>query len=173
MFVEDVFGEDVVVQELQQRVVDMLIGDTGSDDVSKDYDALFVPSSTMANLIATIVHCGNSTVTTFSSPSIIVGSYAHVSLWEQGNTAGVAGVYAHHINEDTTTACMSLQEVEAALRRTTPTINSNGSSELDDHYPCTRAVLIENTHNALGGVALPLDYTVYNHYERGRTDIRM
>ncbi|XP_018588213.2 probable low-specificity L-threonine aldolase 2 [Scleropages formosus] len=128
---DDVFGEDPTVNELQKRAADLF----GMEA------ALFVPSGTMSNLIAVMVHCSER------GDEMIVGDLAHLHVYEQGGSAQLAGVHA------TTVATRSdgtfdLHELEDKIRHGYP----------DPHYPRSRLVCVENTHNILGGRVLPLSF---------------
>lgn len=69
---DDVFGEDPTVQELERK----------SAELFEKEAALFVPSGTMGNLIAIMVHCNER------GAEIIVGDMSHVYLYEQGQFEG-------------------------------------------------------------------------------------
>src|SRR3954452_22444025 len=72
---DDVYGEDPSALRLQERLADLL----GKEA------ALFVPSGTMANQLALLVHCerGND---------VLVGEGAHCALYESGAGAAWAQV---------------------------------------------------------------------------------
>lgn len=78
---------------------------------------------------------------------MIIGSESHISLWEGGNIAGLAGVSNREVPEDPMTAEMDPQ-----------LIRDRYVDQYDDHTPQTTLLCIENTHNMLGGVALPVRY---------------
>lgn len=86
-----------------------------------------------------MVHCNQR------GSEAICGSSAHSHLWEQGNSAHLAGVSLTQIqNKPDGTFC--LNELRKKIR---------GS---DIHEPVTSLVLIENTHNYCGGKVLPLKW---------------
>ncbi|XP_062536510.1 uncharacterized protein LOC134205345 [Armigeres subalbatus] len=126
---DDVYGEDPTVNELERRAAELL----GKEA------ALFVPSGTMGNLLAVMVHCNRR------GSEAIVGDMAHVFLYEQGGSAQLAGVLLNNIKNKTDgTFCL------AELR--------NKFRGYDVHEPNTELVLIENTHNICGGKVLPLQW---------------
>nr|XP_019561917.2 LOW QUALITY PROTEIN: probable low-specificity L-threonine aldolase 2 [Aedes albopictus] len=126
---DDVYGEDPTVNELERRAA-ALFGKEA---------ALFVPSGTMGNLLAVMVHCNRR------GAEAIVGDMAHVFLYEQGGSAQLAGVLLNNIkNKPDGTFC--LEELQNKFRG------------FDVHEPNTELVLIENTHNMCGGKVLPLQW---------------
>ncbi|XP_039449652.1 uncharacterized protein LOC120428668 [Culex pipiens pallens] len=126
---DDVYGEDPTVIELERRSAELF----GKEA------ALFVPTGTMANLLAVMVHCGRR------GSEAIVGDAAHVFLYEQGGAAQLAGVLLHTIkNKPDGTFC--LKELPNMFRG------------FDVHEPITNLVLVENTHNMCGGKVLPLQW---------------
>nr|XP_040032952.1 probable low-specificity L-threonine aldolase 2 [Gasterosteus aculeatus aculeatus] len=128
---DDVMGEDPSVNELQQIAADMFRMEA----------ALFVPSGTMSNLIAVMVHCRER------GDEMIVGDLSHLHIYEQGGSAQLAGVHA-------TTATtlpdgsFDLDQLDSKIRHGYP----------DPHYPRTRLICVENTHNIKGGRVLPLTF---------------
>ena len=102
--------------------------------------SLFMPTGTMANLIAVMSHCNER------GSEIIVGHISHYNLWEQGGVSQIGCVYSKQIQnkEDGT---FDLETLESMV-----------SDHTDDHCPRTRLVCIENTHNSCGGRILPLEF---------------
>lgn len=126
---DDVYGEDPTVKELERRSAELF----GKDA------ALFVPTGTMANLLAVMVHCNKR------GAEAVVGDLAHVFLYEQGGAAHIAGVLLNTIkNLPDGTFC--LNELQNKFRG------------FDIHEPKTSLVLIEDTHNMCGGKVLPLQW---------------
>ncbi|XP_055585910.1 uncharacterized protein LOC129738680 [Uranotaenia lowii] len=126
---DDVYGEDPTVLELERRSAELF----GKEA------ALFVPTGTMANLLAVMVHCSRR------GTEAIVGDAAHVFLYEQGGAAQIAGVLLSTIkNKPDGTFC--LDELVHKFRG------------FDVHEPNTTLVLVENTHNMCGGKVLPLQW---------------
>ncbi|XP_023938992.1 uncharacterized protein LOC112046555 [Bicyclus anynana] len=126
---DDVFGEDPTVNALESKLANLL----------GKQAALFVPSGTMANLIAIMVHCNKR------GSEAMVGNLSHIFRYEQGGAAHVAGVLLSTI-QNKPDGTFDLQEVENRIR---------GS---DIHEPITSMIAIENTHNVCGGKVLPLQW---------------
>lgn len=100
--------------------------------------ALFVPSGTMGNLTCILSHCERG-------DEIILGDRSHIFLYERGSTASLASVHPRTV-PNLPDGTMDLQQVEKAIRKK------------DIHYPTTRLICIEQTHNNCGGRVLSLDY---------------
>jgi threonine aldolase len=92
--------------------------------------ALYVPSGTMANQLAVRGH-------TEPGDEILVEANAHLFYYESGGPAALSGVMCRCLNGQR--GLFTGQEVVAALR------------PADPHFPRTRLVCIENTHNRGGG----------------------
>ncbi|KAG9337909.1 hypothetical protein JZ751_027562 [Albula glossodonta] len=128
---DDVFGEDPTVNELQRRAADIF----GMEA------ALFAPSGTMSNLIAVMVHCRER------GDEMIVGDLSHLHIYEQGGSAQLAGVHSTTVT-NLPDGTFDLCQLESKIRHGYP----------DAHYPRSRLVCVENTHNILGGRVLPLSF---------------
>ena len=126
---DDVFRDDPTVIRLEELAAGM---------VGKDA-ALFVPSGTMGNLIALLVHCQRG-------EEAIIGSLSHIYLNEAGGMAALGGIQPCAVPNQRD-GTLALEDVRASIR-----------SE-DVHHPITRLVCIENTQNICGGVPLTPDYT--------------
>lgn len=126
---DDVFGEDPTVNRLEALTAELL----GKEA------ALYVSSGTMGNLIAQLTHCGRG-------EEVIVGDQAHTYIYEAGGSAAVGGIHPRAIttNED---GSLSLNKVQDAVRDAT-----------NPHYPRTKLLVLENTHNRMGGRVLTLSY---------------
>ncbi|HHE73307.1 MAG TPA: aminotransferase class I/II-fold pyridoxal phosphate-dependent enzyme, partial [Chloroflexi bacterium] len=125
---DDVYGEDPTVNRLQEMAAERL----GMEA------ALFVPSGTMGNLASLLAHCGRG-------DEAIVGDRSHTFLFEQGGMAALGGIVPHTVpNQPDGT--MWLQDIEAAIREDNP------------HYPRSRLICLENTHNACNGSPLTPEY---------------
>ncbi len=96
--------------------------------------ALFVPSGTMANQVAIRAH-------TRPGDALIAGQGSHLYLYESGAAAALSGVQPVLVGED---GFFGADDVRAAI------------APADDHFPCTRLVCVENTHNKSGGRVFPL-----------------
>lgn len=126
---DDVYGEDPTVNALQKSVASLF----GKEA------ALFVPSGTMGNLIGVLSHCRSR------GEEIILGHKCHLLLYEQGGVAQIGGVHPRTVwNQKDGT--MNLDDLAGAIR------------DEDPHYPRTRLICLENTHNACGGKVLPRAY---------------
>jgi threonine aldolase len=128
---DDVMGEDVTVRELEAYMADW----TGKPL------ALYLPTGTMANLVAIMAHCHER------ASEIIIGTNSHINLWEGGNVAGLGGVHSRQVSEDEITAQFNSRDVRDVWR-----------SDNDDHFAKTQVLCLENTQNMMGGVALSLAY---------------
>jgi threonine aldolase len=125
---DDVYGEDPTVNQLEEKVAARL----GKEA------ALFVPSGTMGNLIAVLSHCGRG-------DEMILGDQSHIFHYEQGGSAAVGGVHPRTL-PNRADGTIALGQIEEAIR---------GDNE---HYPVTRLIALENTHNRCGGSVLTTDY---------------
>ena len=126
---DDVYGEDPTINHLEQMAAHRLGKQAG----------LFVPSGTMGNLAAILTHCGRG-------DEMILGDLAHTFLYEAGGAAALGGVHPRTLPTQPD-GTLALEAIEAAIRGD------------DAHFPRTRLICLENTHNRCGGVALTLDYT--------------
>jgi len=126
---DDVFGEDPTVNRLEE----MAAGKMGKEA------ALLVPSGTMANLVCALTHCARG-------EEAILGDRSHMFINEAGGMSALGGIHPHIIpNQPDGT--MRLQSIEDAIR----------GDNL--HYPRTRLICLENTHNRCNGSPLTPEYT--------------
>jgi threonine aldolase len=125
---DDVYGEDPTLNRLEAVAAEML----GKEA------AVFVPSGTMGNLISVLSHCGRG-------DEMILGDNAHIFYYEQGGAAAVGGVHPRTV-PNLADGTLDLTEVAAAIRGE------------DQHFPVTRLIAVENTHNRRGGTVLPVEY---------------
>lgn len=125
---DDVFGEDPTVNRLEEMAADRM----GKEA------ALLVASGTMGNLVSLLVHCARG-------EEIILGSSAHTFFFEQGGSAAVGGIHPRTLPNQPD-GKLALADIEAAVRPD------------NVHFPRTRLIVLENTHNLCSGH--PLD-TVY------------
>src|SRR5450432_4350235 len=112
---DDVYGEDPTVRRLEERVAELL----GKES------ALFVPSGTMANQIAILVH-------TRRGDEVVVGEGTHCMHFEGGAAAAWSGVQFAVVGRG---GLFSTEEVLAAVRPKA------------EHLPHSSLVVVENTHN--------------------------
>jgi len=121
---DDVMGEDPTVNRLQEMAAERM----GKEA------ALFVASGTMGNLICILAQCGRG-------DEVIMGDKAHTFLFEAGGPSVLGGVHVRTVrNRDDGT--LDPAEVEAAVRAD------------NVHFPRSRLVVLENTHNRCGGAVL-------------------
>jgi threonine aldolase len=126
---DDVYRDDPTVNKLEGLAAEML----GKEA------ALFVPSGTMGNLLALLVHCQRG-------DEVIVGNRSHIYLNEAGGMSALGGIQPCPVpNQPDGT--LALEDVLASIRTE------------DVHHPITRLVCLENTQNIRGGVPLTSDYT--------------
>ena len=126
---DDVFQGDPTVNKLQ---------DLAAQRMGKEA-ALLVPSGTMANLASILTHCGRGA-------EVILGNRAHTYKYEKGGISAYGGIHSTQIpNQDDGT--MQLEDIGAAIRG------------IDDHFPVTKLICLENTHNVCGGAPLSVKYT--------------
>jgi threonine aldolase len=135
---DDVFGEDPTVAELQEHAAALFQKEA----------ALFVPTGTMANLVAVLAHRQlQMRQQGMGSDEVMVGAASHVSLWEGGGVSTVGGIHSRQLVEDPVTARLDPAQIRGAY-----------SDDSDDHCAASFLLCLENTHNMLGGVALPASY---------------
>ncbi|KAL2297870.1 hypothetical protein Nmel_016436 [Mimus melanotis] len=103
--------------------------------------ALFLPTATMANLIAVMCHCQRR------GAQLFLGQGTHLYLYEHGGAAQVAGVHCQAL-PDLPDGTLDLEQLELAIRE------AHGSR----YYPRPELICLENTHSSAGGRALPLTY---------------
>ncbi len=125
---DDVYGEDPTVNRLQAMAAEKTGKDAG----------LFVPSGTMGNLAAVLAHCDRG-------DEVILGSLAHTFLFEAGGISALGGVHSHQVYNQSD-GTLALDDILAAIR------------DEDAHFPPTRLICLENTHNRCGGVSLSAEY---------------
>lgn len=125
---DDVYGDDPTVNLLEERTAKLF----------RKEAAIFVPSGTMGNLASILAHCGRG-------DEVIMGTKGHTFLYEAGGIAALGGIHTHTIpNQPDGT--LALEDIKAAIRPD------------DIHAPISKLVIIENTQNACGGVAIGVEY---------------
>lgn len=125
---DDVFGEDPSINRLEKMAAERL----GKEA------ALFVASGTMANLVSLLAHCDRG-------DEIILGSQAHTFLAEQGGSAAIAGIHPRTLPNQPD-GKLDLDDIKFAIRGD------------NIHFPRTRLIILENTHNGCNGYPLDADY---------------
>ena len=125
---DDVYGEDPTVQRLEELAAEKL----GKEA------ALLVTSGTMGNLVSVLTHCDRG-------DEAILGDQSHIFLNEVGGISALGGVVPHVVpNQPDGT--MRISDIEAAVRAE------------NIHYPRTKLLCLENTHNVCSGAALKTPY---------------
>ena len=126
---DDVFGDDPTVLRLEAMAAERM----GKEA------AVFVASGTMGNLAAVLSHCQRG-------DEIILGDMSHTYLYEAGGVSALGGVHTRAVPNQVD-GTLQLEDIQAAIRPD------------DEHYPVSRMVLLENTHNGMGGTVLSADYS--------------
>ncbi len=123
---DDVMGEDPTADRLQEKVAALL----GKEA------ALFVPSGTMAN------HASIRSWTEHGD-EVIIHRLSHTYLYESAAAAALCGVQFCLLGGPR--GILDPNEVREAVR-----------DPERDHFPRTRMVMVENTHNMGGGSIYPV-----------------
>ena len=125
---DDVYDEDPTINNLHVYAAEI----TGKEA------SLFVPSGTMGNLIAVLVHCGRG-------DEAMMGDASHTYLNEAGGLSALGGVFPNIIpNQPDGT--LRLEDIRRAVR------------EEDIHHPISKLLILENTQNVCGGAVLGSQY---------------
>lgn len=125
---DDIFYEDTTTNRLERMAAERM----GKEA------ALLVVSGTMGNLVSMLTHCKRG-------EEVILGNQSHIFINEAGGMSAIGGMYPHTVaNQPDGT--IRLQDIELAIR-----------SE-NIHYPRTRLICLENTHNNCGGTVLSAQY---------------
>ena len=126
---DDVYGEDPSINLLQEKTADLF----------KKEDALFVSSGTMANLISVLTHCNRG-------DEILLGDKSHIFYYEAGGVSAFGGIHSHQLKnkEDGT---IEINEIKNNIRK-----------DGDDHFPKTKLLCLENTHNYCYGSPIDKNY---------------
>ena len=96
---DDVFQEDPTVNKLEHLA---------AKTFNKE-SAIFMPSGTMANLVAILTHCQRG-------DEVILGDQSHTFLYEAGGISSFGGVHSRQIkNYDDGT--MSLEDIKNSIRK--------------------------------------------------------
>ncbi len=125
---DDVFGDDPTVNRLQEMAAERMGMEAG----------LFVASGTMGNLTAVLTHCARG-------EEMILGDSSHTFLYEAGGSAALGGVHPRTVpvQPDGT---LRLEDIQRAARAD------------NVHFPRSRLLCLENTHNTTGGQPLSVEY---------------
>lgn len=125
---DDVFGEDPTVNRLEEMAAERL----GKEA------AMFVSSGTMGNLVSLMVHCGRG-------DEVILGDQSHTFLYEQGGSAVLCGIHPRTVPNQVD-GTLAFHDIENAIRPE------------NIHFPRTRLLALENTHNRCNGSPLEVNY---------------
>ena len=134
---DDVMGEDPTINRLEE----MAAAKTNKQA------ALFLASGTMGNLVALLTHCARG-------DEVIVGDKAHTFVNEVGGMAALGGIQPRTLTNQPD-GTLALDDLRAAIR---------GDNV---HWPRTRLIALENTHNACNGSPLAPAY-LWSVYELAR-----
>jgi len=126
---DDVFGEDPTTNRLEKLAAERM----GKEA------AILVASGTMGNLVCLLTHCGRG-------EEVILGDQSHTFVYEAGGMSALGGIHPHTVTNQPD-GTMRLEDIEAAIRGD------------DVHFPQTRLICLENTHNRCNGSALTPQYT--------------
>lgn len=121
---DDVYREDPTVNRLEQIAAERL----GKEA------ALFVTSGTQGNQVAVLTHCVNG-------DEVIVEADSHIFYYEGGAMSALAGVQTRTLPG--VRGALQAADVEKAIRSST-----------NIHFPRTKLICMENTHNRAGGAII-------------------
>ncbi len=119
---DDLLRDDPTVRRLEQAA---------AERIGKEA-ALFVPSGTMANLVALLTHCGRG-------DEAIAGHESHITNHEGMSAPALGGISIRMARNDDR-GRIDPDEVRAMMRT---------------DWPRTAVVCLENTQNRCGGAAIP------------------
>jgi threonine aldolase len=125
---DDVYGEDPTINYLEELSADRMGKEAG----------LFIPSGTMGNLIAFLTHCQRG-------EEAIMGDQAHTFYYEVGGVSALGGIMVHTVPNQAD-GTIRISDLKNAIRME------------DVHFPTTRLIALENTHNRCGGVVLEPEF---------------
>ena len=125
---DDVFIEDPTVNALEEQAANLL----GKEK------ALLVPSGTMGNLIAVLVHCPRGT-------EVILGDCSHTFIYEAGGISAFGGVHSHQLKNEKN-GTININSIQSAIRQD------------NVHYPRTSLICLENTQNMCFGSPINSEY---------------
>ncbi len=125
---DDVFGEDPTTNRLEEMAAERM----GKEA------ALLVASGTMGNLVCALTHCRRG-------EEVILGDRSHTFLYEAGGMSTLGGIHPHTLSNQPD-GTMRVEDIKGAIR---------GNNV---HFPRTRLICLENTHNRCYGSALTSEY---------------
>jgi threonine aldolase len=118
---DDMLGEDPTTRALEEAAAEAM----GKEA------AIYVPSGTMANLVALLTHCGRG-------DEAVVGSECHIANHEGMGSSALGSISVRTAKNDVR-GRLDPDEVRGLMR---------------PWWPKTSVVCLENTHNRCGGAAL-------------------
>lgn len=125
---DEVFGKDQTVEQLEQLAAEKL----GKEA------ALFVASGTMGNLVALLTHCRRG-------DEAILGDQSHLFLYETAGIAALGGIQPRTLINQAD-GSLAIEDIKNSIR---------GDNV---HWPRTRVIALENTHNRCDGAPLTPAY---------------
>ena len=125
---DDVYGEDPTVNRLQELAAEKMGKEAG----------LFIPSGTMGNMIAVLVHCGRG-------DEAIMGHCGHTFVYESGGISALGGVHPYTIPNQSD-GTMRMDDLRHAIRAD------------NIHFPKSKLLILENTQNTCGGMAISREH---------------
>lgn len=123
-------GDDVLGDDPTVQQLEQLVANILGKEA-----AVFMPSGTMTNQVALRAH-------TEPGDEVILESQAHIYYYEGGAPAALSGIMCRLINGER--GIFTAADLEKVLRPS------------DVHFPKTKLVCLENTHNRGGGKIYPL-----------------
>jgi threonine aldolase len=148
----DLFSDTMTIpsRTMREAMMDAEVGDEqrGEDPTTERLEkeaaallglssAIFLPSATMANEIAILLHCGRG-------DEVIAAENAHIFVAEAGGPGFHSGVQARPI--ETKNGIFDAESVRSRFR---PFVGP--------HFPVSKLVVVENTTNMGGGIPWPID----------------
>jgi threonine aldolase len=124
-------GDDVLGDDPTVHALEEYVADLLGKEA-----AVFMPSGTMTNQVALRVH-------TEPGDEVVLEAEAHVYYYEGGAPAALSGIMCRLVKGDRGT--FTADDLKAALR------------PADPHFPKTKLVCLENTHNRGGGKIFPIE----------------
>jgi len=121
-------GDDVFQEDPTMNKLEKL----AAQKIGKE-KALFVTSGTQANVVSLLAH-------TERGDEVIMEAQSHTYLYEVGAMAALGGLMAHPVPGNK--GVLYPEDVKKAIRGD------------DIHFPKTRLVCLENTHNNAGGIVV-------------------
>ena len=128
---EAAVGDDVLGDDPTARALEQRTAEILGKEA-----AVYMPSGTMTNQVAIRVH-------TEAGDEVLMDANAHTYFYEGGGPAALSGVMCRLLPG--VRGIFTADDVRAALR------------PRDVHFPVTKLLCIENTHNRGGGSIWPLD----------------